>query len=717
MADKDARVRLNLAAAGFLSSMQGLVKQSEALASAVEEIGGESEKTSRKASGFFTVMKAGASGARSAVGELVGHLKQAVMMGATLGGALSIGGAIHSAMAATKSYKDLAFAVRVGTGEAVGWQDVQRDIESGADRWKVRIDGVKGAYESVFQETGNMKFSAAAADSVAMAHVATGKSMETLGSIAGLLNDKFGITEAGLNDTLAAAIELGNKGGVSLEDLGGQLGELGAVAKTAGLTGEGGFRKMVGMLNIADGPMKNIKQSLRGLNSLFTDLADPDRAKAMEKALGIKLTDKDGSVRGDALERVLAKTRGKQSELAKVFSGQELRLVTDLGKSFAKTFEETKGDVQTKTAAALEAYRASIDQAAKVGFTGADLQKEAGARLGDQQRSMDQALNDFQKVFERPEMVRAVDQLAGAAPKLAKLMGGLVSYATEHPALAATGVVGAVAAKGALAGAGEKIGESIIGAAGEFAKKAFGRSVATSAGETFAGAAFSPSWGAVFGGAFALAAAAGLAMAIGNAVQDHIESADAARRKSKAEALRASLTDEFQRTGTRRKLTEAERLTLAEGGLPGEEAPTGTDLARARERFGSSQEGRAALEAMGVDLGSSGPDFQVTEIAAQKMRDAGILPKAAEGQGAKVFVPKMGLTALPEGVSADAKRIASDVTRGEQGKVTITNEQAIAAAVARQLGAATLNVRILGGGTGTNGLPPAVGNGSGSAPR
>jgi hypothetical protein len=57
------------------------------------------------------------------------------------------------------------------------------------------------------------------------------------------------------------------------------------------------------------------------------------------------------------------------------------------------------------------------------------------------------------------------------------------------------------------------------------------------------------------------------------------------------------------------------------------------------------------------------------------------------------------------------------VARGE-GKVSITNEAAMAQAFARAQAAMTMNVRIVGGGgTGANGLPPTPGNDSGSAPR
>lgn len=710
MANRDATVRLNLAAAGFASQMRELMKRSQEFADAVEEIGGASEQAKPKASGLFSALKTAAGGAKSALGELGGQLKSVLSTALTLGGALSIGGAIREAEANARAYKDLAFAISVGTGEAIKAEQVQANVEGVASRWKVRVGEVRAAYAGLFQETGNLKFTQAATETVAKAHVATGKSVETLTSIVGLLNDKFGITEEGIDNATAAAIELGNKGGISLEDMGAQLGELGAVAKTAGLSGQDGFQKMVGLLNIADGPMKNMRQSLAGMKMLFEGLVDPDRAKQFEKALGVKVTDPGGALKGDALERILAKTRGKQSELAKVFTGQELRLVSDLGKTFAKTFEETKGDVQTKTAAALDAYRKSVADAAKVGFTGADLDKAAAARQNDANRNLDQAMNDFVKSFERPEVIEAIDKVAAAAPKLAQALGSLVEFAAKSPILAGAGLLGGVAAKGAAGAIVTKVSDKAMERAGDVLGASLAKPGKWTAMGTLAGASF-------------VAAAAASGWQIGKAIADYLLESDESKRQAGLDAASTAESMAKHGTGTpeeRKAAADALRAQIAE-----KEKEGGPGL---YTRFAGSVANlvdpsvERAETTYAKDLAQMKAQLEALEGPA-KTRPVSFFDDGTGFDPDHPFgVPAAGPPRPPSagGPSADAERIAKEVAgggaAGEPRKMALTNEQALAAAIARQLGNTPLRVVVTGGGGGTNGMPGAPGNGSGSTP-
>lgn len=694
MGDKDARVRLNLAAAGFTTSMQALVRQSKELENAVNEIGGAAEKTSRKTSGFFSVMKTGAGGAKSELASLASKLTSVVALAGTLGGALSIGGAIHGAMGATSAYKDLAFAIRVGTGEAMSWQDVQKDVEEGAGRWKRSNQEVRESYAGLFAETGNKDFAKAGFESAAKAADATGKSMQTWSDIAGTLNEKFGIGASGIDEAMAAAIELTNKGGASAEELASKLGIVGASAKMLGMTGTAGFKSVLGMINMADDSLGTTKQKFGAVQNVLDQMADPERLKQIEKALGVKLTDSKGGVRGDALERIVAKTKGDEGQLRKAFGATEVKLVASMAKPFVEAFGAAKGNVQQRTAAALDAYSKALEDAAKTTYDGAALAKDATDRLREAPRNMAQALNDFEKVFERPEMVKAVDNAAALAPKLAGVLGDVIGFAADHPLLAGAGVVGGAAAKGAVV----ELGKEGLDAAGNQIAKMFTAQIKTDG-----------AWAAA-GKAFGVAAAALVAYQMGKLMIDSGLDEDEAKKAnlqdltSTAEAMANHGTGtEDERMAASMALREKIAAMEKEGGpnattklfgnlanlvdssveMPG--TAYERDLMRAKEALAaldSSQRGGSGIgDAMAV------------------VRSAGAAPAGRVGP------------------SSEAEKIARDVTQGERGKVTISNEQALAQAFARQMASTPLRVTVVGGGAGTNGLPPSAGNDSGSNPR
>jgi hypothetical protein len=683
-----------------MSSMAQLQKSAEEFTKEVEQIGGAAEKTSRKTSGFFSAVKAGASGAKSSVAELGGILKSTLATAATLGGALSIGAAIHGAQAATSSYKDLAFAIRVGTGAATSWQDVQQDVEASAGRWKRSNKEVQDSYAGLFSETGNADFSKAAMDAAGMSATATGKAVQTWSDIAGTLNEKFGIGASGINDALAAAVQLTNKGGASAEELASKLGLVGASAKLLGLQGEEGFKRILGMVNMADDATGTMKQKFGAVSNVLEQMADPERLKAIEKALGVKLTDPKGAARGDAIQRIIAKTKGDEGQLRKAFGNTEVKLVSSMAKPFVEAFAAAKGTVQQRTAAALDAYSAALGEAAKTTFDGAALQNEATSRLADAPRNMQKALNDFQKVFERPEMVRAVDQAAEAAPKLAGVLASIVSFAANHPLLAAGGVVGGAAVKGAVTGAVTKLSEDAMSSAGKFISSAFAAQIKADG-----------AWGAA-GKAFGVAAAALIAYEIGKAWIDR--NMDQDENKLRDNASGAATVEAMVKHGTgspaeRAKAAEALRTKIEQAKKDG--GPSGVQdffgsyaskltgvehpVVRYRKNLANMEAQLAALEKQQIDRGMNGPAIP---------EGPGTLPAA-------VTAPLKG------GSSAASQKLAREVVSGE-GKVTISNEAAMAQAFARAQAAVTLNVRIIGGGgNGTNGLPPAPGTDSGSTPR
>lgn len=491
--EREASVKLTLNGSQFIVSMKHA-------GDAVEE---SEKKAKRAASAWSTGMK----GASSAVGELGGKVKDLIMTAGGLGAAFSLGDAAHKAISARDVYKDLAFQISNGTGKAVEWQAVQRDVEESADRWKRSNEEVAASYKQIFEETGDADFSKKAADSAAMAANASGKSMSTLSSIAGTLNEKFGITGDQVGGALASVLELGSKGGVTVEDLGEKLGIVGASAKQMGMEGQAGLQQVLGMLNAGDNVTGSFKKNIAAVTGLMETFGNTDKLKKIEKDLGIKLTDKGGAARKDALDKILSKSGGKEEILAKFFSGDTLKLVSDYGRTFQKVFNDTEGNTKKKTDAALAAFHKALSDAGKTTLSAADLEKKAKERLNDPARNMTDALNKMEKAMSKPEMFEAMDSLAKSLPVLAQYLADFIEMAVKHPVLTGLGVVGATglggfakeAAKTATVNLAKSTGKLLLG----WGKDA-GQSMA-------AAAAANPAW-ATAGAAFAAAAAVGLAV-------------------------------------------------------------------------------------------------------------------------------------------------------------------------------------------------------------
>jgi hypothetical protein len=250
-----------------------------------------------------------------------------------------------------------------------------------------------------------------------------------------------------------------------------------------------------------------------------------------------RLLFKDTLKKRDARGRVVEKDK-----LGIAFQGEQLKLVEDLGKTYATAFKETQGDIKTKGAAALAAYRDKLDQAGKSQLDGADLQKQAATEMESAEKQVAVAMTKLEQTFSKPELLGAVTKLANMLPGLADGFEKLVTFATENPLGAAAGGVAALGAKGFAEGA---IGAVIRGAF---------TSGATAAAPTLASAisGAGPGLAGAFGGALGpigLALGAGVAAMVITAQRDAIKW-EAERRGAGREAF--SALDADRQKSTRR---------------------------------------------------------------------------------------------------------------------------------------------------------------------
>jgi hypothetical protein len=699
MAEREAKVRLNLAAAGMVTQLQQLMRQTQQFSDVVEGIGDDAEKSNKKVGGLFTAMKAGAGAARGTLADLGGHLKNVLGMAVTLGGALSIGGAVREAQGLATSYKDIAFALRVGTGEAVSWQDVQRDVETTSNRWKRSNREVAESLSDIYKTSGDLAFSRKALDAAAMAATATGASMQTTTALVNELGEKFSVTGDRMEEAMAALISNIPGGKAGLEELGDKLGLLGASARTVGLEGEAGLKKVLGILNMSGASGGNFKKELMSTIGLLEQLGDADQAKGIEKKLGIKITDKSGATKADALERIIAATGGQHEKLSQIFSGPVARLVSELGRTFAAAAAATEGDDKTKTAAGIDALQAALAKTADGAIDAAGLREEGESRLQDAERKMQDAMNKFVMAFAKPQMIAAMDKLADSAPALAEGLAKIVEFVAKNPlasgVLAIGGLAGGSFAKGALGSAGGAIGDKIL------SSKA-ASSIGDAIGKKLTLAATSDGKWATAGKALGVAAAALIAFQIGKLAIDDAMNEDIAKKESLQDA--ASTAESMAKHGT---------------GSPEERAKAAKQLrekiAQAEKEGGPGLVTSAFGNAATLFGGEDPEEAYAREVANAKKQLAALEAKPLGERMAEVAAPT-----APGAPSAAAQKLAKEVAsgNGEPSKVAISNEQALASGIARMLSSTTLNVRVQGGGgSGSNGLPGAPGNAPGSTPK
>lgn len=478
MAEREARVRLSLVAGGYLGGLQQVGQQTHSL-------------TSKLKSGWADFGKqAGAS--------ILNLTKQVAGLAATaagIGGAFSAAGALRGAVQMQSTYRDLAFAMSRATGKAVEWTKVQREVESAAAATGRTSEELADAFKSVLAETGDADLAGKSMKAIGTLATASGRSVSELSSVAGALNDKLGVTAAEMPDALSAALDLANKGGIGFEDLTKAIHLTGASARAAGMTGTEAFSQLVAMMNKGGDALGSTKKGLSAIVQVMDQMADPGKQKALKVAFGVDVKDKGGNLKDTQkiLGEIFSKTGGKREALAKVFGGEQLKLVTELGKPFREAFEKTGGDLKTKTAAGLEAFNDSMKAAGKSGFSFAQAQEEAKKRMEDDpMRKLAKAAETWNQAFAKPEIIAGMNSLATSVPRLATGAASVVAFFTANPFKGLGLVVAGAVAKDIAAA---KIGEIIKGAL------TGGGGGGTGAGALGAGAGVGAGAGLAFGAA------------------------------------------------------------------------------------------------------------------------------------------------------------------------------------------------------------------------
>jgi len=468
MADKTASVRLDLKSEGF---QQGL-KQAESKA-------GSSAKTMGQS--FGSAMNAGAKAGLDAVKSMFSSIKQGAQMIGGLVGSIGIGALTKGAIESEQKFRALAFTMGAGSGEFAKYNDLQKKAQESALRWAVSSDDLAGAMDSVFNTVGDAAYTVDTMDAIAKAMRASGQSAQTLAPLVAEANRQFGITADQIDEVLPAMLSLGSRGGLSVQELGSQMGMLGSLASVAGEKGESGLRRMLAGANMISAASGRARTAVSDLNNVLGRMQDSATLDKIKKEFKLDLAKGDMSSL-DRLEAVIKATKGSAGDLSKIFG-------PDLGATIAKAF------------GGFDNLNDALNKAAESSLDAAGLEDQANRNMESAQAGFDKALETLKQAFTKPEMMDAITELAQSLPKLAEGVASIVDMVVNNPVLAAGGVLGLKALGGGV--------EAAMSKGGTTAAAAMGTSITT------AGSAA----GAAMGGAIAALAIAAVAGAVDQGIK------------------------------------------------------------------------------------------------------------------------------------------------------------------------------------------------------
>lgn len=517
MSERSARVRLLLSNGDFLGGLQRVTQQVQ---SAGVAMGNALKGPTLSA----------LNATKSSITSTLGGIGTTVKFGLGLGGAYELKDAAKGALTLDGSYKNLAFAIKAGTGETIKYAEIQKVVQTTGMKWSRTNEEVAATYKKLWAEVGDTKFAAKATNAVEMVAQATGESVDTLSNIAGQLGEKFGIAGEDIAGALSQIYAFSNQGGLGIDEMGDRLGLLGASAKQLNIVGTEGMGRMIAYANLGEKASGTIRKAIMGVTGLMDEIASPGKVKEIQKNLnvmlynegkqGVKLTTKDGKARADLIDQIIKTTHGDESKIGKIFTGASQKLMTEIGRTYKDAYEGTKGTKKEKEKSGLDAFNAAMAKASKVAFDAADMEAQAAKKNESAKAQMTRAVNEMQNALSAPEVIGAMKSMAKVAPAMAARTGKLMSLALEHPVLAAASFIGGRAALAAGKTFAVEIGRAGLKSAGAAIAQSF-TEAAVANGAGWMGA------GKLIGGGLV---AAGVGVLIGKQIADAMLGAQEAEK-------------------------------------------------------------------------------------------------------------------------------------------------------------------------------------------
>ncbi|MFZ2587547.1 MAG: phage tail tape measure protein, partial [Alphaproteobacteria bacterium] len=273
-------------------------------------------------------LSAGAKGGLDAVKNLGSRIKD--LGGTALGlvGVAGFGGLVKGAVDADDKFRKLAHTMKAGEGAFKSVADIQRFAESTAKKWGQSSMELADALEIVNTATGDTAFAKDTLGAIATQATASGQSVQTLAGIVSAMNEQFGITAEQVPGALAAVIDLGRQGGLSIEEISANLGAIGKTAGEAGFKGVDGLKLLLATANTIEGKTKSAGEAVRILQTTWESLLGNKEKVTKLHGMGIKTEGRNGL---EILSDLIKKTEGDTVKLSAILGANATEIAATFG--------------------------------------------------------------------------------------------------------------------------------------------------------------------------------------------------------------------------------------------------------------------------------------------------------------------------------------------------------------------------------------------------
>lgn len=400
-----------------------------------------------------------------AVAHGVRGVGSAAMAATGLAGGAWLTAATYGAVRQEDAVRRLLINSRgAGQSQLMKPEELQGRIRSASIGTGVGEGDITEGLSQFVARTGDLKTGVDIMQTLAQTAAASGASFEDLSGVAADLMTKFDVTKVeDMQDALAGLVFQGKAGAFELRDMADQFPKIGAMAKSMGMGGAGGLRKVGALAQIVRGSTGNAETATFALDAMTRQLVSKGADMGSGKAFGGKKVNvfKNGDpAQGlrditELIPEVLAASNGNLAQLQETFGGEGMRGMN----AFLGTFRGAGGGT-----AGTAAVRQQISESVNSGGSWSEVQRDASSAMQSTASQLE-VLNTQMKAAVETDLLPALKELIPQVIKLAPYVGEMVKglakfvgWAANNPWTAVTGLVAVNIGKSILAA---KIGDII----------------------------------------------------------------------------------------------------------------------------------------------------------------------------------------------------------------------------------------------------------------
>lgn len=335
-----------------------------------------------------------------------------------------------------------------GQAQLMRPEELQGRIRSASISTGVGEGDITAGLSSFVARTGDLKTGVDMMQTLAQTAAASGASFEDLSGVAADLMTKFDVTKVeDMQEALAGLVFQGKAGAFELRDMADQFPKIGAMAKSMGMGGAGGLRKVGALAQIVRGSTGNAETATFALDALTRQLVMKGSDMGSGKAFGgkskvnvFKNGDPTQGLRDitEIIPEVLKASNGNLQQLQEIFGGEGMRSMN----AFLGTFRQAGGG-----SAGAAAVTSQINESVNAGGSWSEVQQDAKSAMQSTASQLE-ALNTQMKAAVESDLLPALKELIPQLVKLAPYVGDavkalakFVGWAANNPWEAITGIV------------------------------------------------------------------------------------------------------------------------------------------------------------------------------------------------------------------------------------------------------------------------------------